>query len=92
MDEHIEMLNQSPPALIEANDMPAGASRGVGRAGNIVAQQGDSGSCGCGAAPDPDGAGDGTVSYVYAIGRVEARFPNAPRSTSSRAVSSLTSM
>jgi len=77
MDEQIEMLNQSAPALIEANEMPAGAPRGVGRAGNIVAQQDNSGSCGCGVAPDPGATGGGgAVSYVYAIGRVEARFPN----------------
>ena len=76
MNEQTETLNQSAPASLDANDMPAGAARGEIRAENIVAQQGDGGSCGCGAAPDSGANGGAAVSFVYAIGRVEARFPN----------------
>ena len=76
MNEQTETLNQSAPASLDANDMPAAAARGEIRAENIVAQQGDGGTCGCGAAPDSGTNGGGTVSFVYAIGRVEARFPN----------------
>jgi hypothetical protein len=51
------------------------AARGKIRVENIVAQQGG-GSCGCGVAPDSGTNGGVAVSFVYAIGRVEARFPN----------------
>jgi hypothetical protein len=70
-----EALIQSAPASLDANDMSAGAPRGRVRAQNVVASQGGDASCGCGAAPDSGGNG-AAVSFVYAIGRVEARFPN----------------
>jgi hypothetical protein len=76
MNEQTETLNQSAPASIDASNMPAAAARGEIRAENIVAQQGNGGTCGCGAAPDSGANDGGTVSFVYAIGRVEARFPN----------------
>jgi hypothetical protein len=38
-------------------------------------QSGSAGTCGCGGASG-SGNGAGMLSYVYAIGRVEARFPN----------------
>jgi hypothetical protein len=41
-----------------------------------IAPQTGGGSCGCGGAAGLSPNGTGTVSYVYAIGRVEARFPN----------------
>lgn len=41
-----------------------------------ISPQGGSGSCGCGGGGGMSSNGTGVVSYVYAIGRVEARFPN----------------
>lgn len=41
-----------------------------------IAPQTGGGSCGCGGSASLNPNGTGTVSYVYAIGRVEARFPN----------------
>ena len=38
--------------------------------------QAGGGTCGCGRAPGSSPNGTGMASYVYAIGRVEARFPN----------------
>jgi hypothetical protein len=46
------------------------------RSNMAISPQGGSGSCGCGAAGGMSSNGTGAVSYVYAIGRVEARFPN----------------
>lgn len=41
-----------------------------------IAPQAGGGTCGCGGAAGLASNGTGTVSYVYAIGRVESRFPN----------------
>lgn len=41
-----------------------------------VSVQTGAGTCGCGAGADPAHNRMGAVSYVYAIGQVEARFPN----------------
>ncbi|WP_442499354.1 hypothetical protein [Methylobacter sp. sgz302048] len=41
-----------------------------------ITPQTGSGSCGCSGSAGLSPNGIGTVSYVYAIGRVEARFPN----------------
>jgi hypothetical protein len=76
MNEQTETLNQSAPASLDANDMPAGAPRGEVRAENMVTPRGGGGSCGCRAAPDSGANGRAAVSFVYAIGRVEARFLN----------------
>jgi PatG Domain len=76
LNEQTEALNQSAPASLDANDMPAGTPRGKVRAQNLVASQGGDGSCGCGPAPDSGANGGAAVSFVYAIGRFEARFPN----------------
>jgi hypothetical protein len=77
MNDQSETLTQSTPASLGANDMSAGTPRGEVRRENTVAPQGGGGgSCGCGVAPDSAANGGATVSFVYAIGRVEARFPN----------------
>ena len=46
------------------------------RADRTITQQAGGGTCGCGGAAGASPNGAGTASYVYAIGRVEARFPN----------------
>jgi hypothetical protein len=76
VNQQSETLNQSAPALLDTNDMPAGAPRGEVRAENMLTPQGGGESCGCGAATDSGANGGAAVSFVYAIGRIEARFPN----------------
>jgi hypothetical protein len=73
MNEQMETSPQPASAPIEANDM-TGAPRGAVRLQNMVAPQSVGGNCTCGAAPSA--ALGGAPSFVYAIGRVEARFPN----------------
>jgi hypothetical protein len=46
------------------------------RKGTSISPQADGGGCGCGAAGGMGTNGAGMASFVYAIGRVEARFPN----------------
>ena len=46
------------------------------RADRTITPQAGGGTCGCGGAAGSSPNGAGTASYVYAIGRVEARFPN----------------
>jgi PatG Domain len=76
MNEQTETLNQTVPASPDAIGMPAGASPAGGRAQEMVAPQSGGGSCGCGVVPDIGINGGAAISFVYAIGRVEARFPN----------------
>lgn len=76
MNVSTDSVNQPPSASIEAIDMPASARHSEVRVDKAVAPQSGSGTCDCGAAPSSSPNGGGTISFVYAIGRVEARFPN----------------
>lgn len=76
MNEQTQTLNPQTSASNEANDMPAGARQRETPANNPLAPQSGNGSCGCGSTPDSGPNGGPAVSFVYAIGRVEARFPN----------------
>jgi hypothetical protein len=59
-----------PPA--PANSPPTAVAFSETRA-RAVTPEGDGATCGCEVAPGPSG---GTaVSYIYAIGRIDARFP-----------------
>ncbi len=62
-----ETLNQPASANAALPDL---------RADNVIAPQSGDGNCGCGSTPESDSNGRATVSFVYAIGRIEARFPN----------------
>jgi PatG C-terminal len=76
MQEHDETTEHSARPAVQANDVPvSGPSREI-HSGTTIGPQGGGGTCGCGGAPAVSPNGTGTVSYVYAIGRVEARFPN----------------
>jgi PatG Domain len=75
MNEQTETLNQSTPASLAVNDMPANAPRHEVRAENMVVTQ-DGGGSFCGLASNSGANGGAEASFVYAIGRVEARFPN----------------
>ena len=72
MNETTETMEQP----VKANEVRAIASYPDARMRTPVSPQAGSGTCGCGgnAGSSPNEAG--VVSYVYAIGRVEARFPN----------------
>jgi hypothetical protein len=72
MNEQTETLNQSMPASLAAKEIPAEAPR---RAENMIAPQ-DNGGSFSGPVPDSGTNGGTAASFVYAIGRVEPRFPN----------------
>ena len=76
MNVQTEVPNQPVPASIAANDMPPSARWPEVRADNAIAPQTGDAACGCGPATELGPNGGATMSYVYAIGRVEARFPN----------------
>jgi PatG Domain len=75
MSEQTQMPDpQTSP--IEAVDATSSALRSVTRGDNRLAPQLGEADCGCGSTPGSDPKNAIPVSYVYAIGRVEARFPN----------------
>ena len=76
MDEQTETIERPPRTTVQTNYLSAIAPYAEVRRGMTIAPQAGGGTCGCGGAAgvSPNGAGMG--SYVYAIGRVEARFPN----------------
>lgn len=71
MSEQLETLSQPALPPMEANDIRASVPRREVRADHVISS-GDR-ACGCG--PIAPGA-DATTSFVYAIGRIQARFPN----------------
>ncbi|MCO6428228.1 hypothetical protein [Nitrosomonas communis] len=77
MNEPTETMEQLTNAPNEVNNVPVTQqSPEIRSIGSVISPQtGGGGACGCGGATDLT-AGGGMVSYVYAIGRVEARFPN----------------
>jgi len=60
----------------EPTHLPGGAYAPEGGRGAPIAPQSEGGTCTCGGTAGPSPNGTGVVSYVYAIGRIEARFPN----------------
>jgi hypothetical protein len=76
MNEQIEALNRPAPGSSERDDAPAAPRVRETRAGDLLAPQSGDGSCGCGSAPGLDSKSAAPLSFVYAIGKVEARFPN----------------
>ncbi len=77
MNEQTEAMDQLTNAPGEANNVPVTQQSPEIRNMRAVIspQTGGGGTCSCDGAVDLT-AGTGMVSYVYAIGRVEARFPN----------------
>jgi hypothetical protein len=80
MSEQTEAREQQREQLmdqpIKVNDVRDGAPYSEARSNMAISPQGGGGSCSCGAAGGMSPNDTGVVSYVYAIGRVEARFPN----------------
>ena len=73
MNEQTEAMQEPADQAIEARDVRAVAPQAGARANAQISPQTGCASCGD-AASGPGGAD--IPSYVYAIGRVEARFPN----------------
>jgi hypothetical protein len=76
MQEHDEPTERPAGPPVPTNDVPVSAPSRQLYGGKTIALQGEGTSCGCGGAPEMNSNGTATASYVYAIGRVEARFPN----------------
>src|SRR5690242_2558320 len=81
MNEQPETMEQ-PMESVQRNDGSPVASYPEARTSTAISPQAGTGTCSsCGGAAgtslnDSNGNGDGMNTFVYAIGRVEARFPN----------------
>jgi len=77
--ETLEQVANEPVAAMDVRAvMPSGAPPARGQAMATILPQADGGSCPtCGGnAPSANGNGAAAPSYVYAIGRIEPRFPS----------------
>jgi PatG Domain len=72
MSERTETIKPSANATIAAMDGSVRAPAATAR----IAPQAENGSCGCAPGGDSAASGGAPPSFVYAIGRIEARFPN----------------
>jgi hypothetical protein len=75
MDEQAGTTEHPSHPPVHTNDVPARVSSEVSNRTTIGPQSGG-GTCGCGGAAGSTPSGTRMAYYVYAIGRVEARFPN----------------
>lgn len=74
MNDQLEMLEKPLEQTSEANDMPFAAQFLEPQTMQTILPQADNGSCGCnGGAVGSSGE---PPAYVYAIGRIEVRFPS----------------
>src|SRR5687768_13752393 len=79
MDEQSETMEQSTDQVAAIGEGRSAPPFPMPRPSAAILPQMGNGSCGCGAATGNNGNGSGgmeAISYVYAIGHVEARFPN----------------
>jgi len=76
MQEHDETTEHSASPTVHANGVPGSIPARRVHNGTTVAPQGSGATCGCEEAPELNPNGTAVASYVYAIGRVEGRFPN----------------
>lgn len=78
MNEQMETIEQAMDnKLVKEKDVPPASPCQEARTSTSIAPQAGCATCGgSGGTPDLSPNGAGTTSYVYAIGRVEARFPN----------------
>jgi hypothetical protein len=74
MNEQIQTLSTQGLVLNEADATALGLRRREIRTDSLLAPQVGEADCSCGSAPERKAPAP--VSYVYAIGKVEARFPN----------------
>lgn len=74
--DQIEAGEQSMAQSLDATRAPAAVQSFASRAGTMIAPQSGGKTCTtCGSAVGSDSDGGTTYSYVYALGRVEPRFP-----------------
>ena len=71
-----ETTEHQAPRTTPASDTAGRMVSPEARSRAAIGPQTGGGSCGCGAATALTANGNGVASYVYAIGRIEARFPN----------------
>lgn len=78
MNNHAETIEQSVDHRpFQNNFAPASSPYPESRTGSLITPQAGCGTCGASAEPMGQNAPDaGIIPYVYAIGRVETRFPN----------------
>ena len=76
MNEQTETSETPVNSLASVSSAQPGVALPATRTGSAIAPQGDGASCGCGSSAGSGTGGAPPPSYVYAIGRVEARFPN----------------
>lgn len=77
MNDPTETMEPPIAPPVQANDVLRSAAPSTESHTNMsIAPQAGNGTCGCGGAAGLSPNGTGMTSYVYAIGRVEARFPN----------------
>ncbi|SCY11043.1 hypothetical protein SAMN05216420_102330 [Nitrosospira sp. Nl5] len=77
MTEQIETTEQSSNQASSVNDVRAAMPYSEVPSNMAISPQAGAGSCSsCGGGEGMSPNGMGTISFVYAIGRVEARFPN----------------
>ena len=76
MSELTDTTEQPVPTPVATSDVAGSALAPHARRGTSIAPQGGGMCSSCGSAAEDRGASNGLDSYVYAIGRVEARFPN----------------
>lgn len=74
MNDQIEMLEKPLEQTTKANDVPFAAQFQEPQSQPSVYPQADDGSCGCNAGAT--GSNAEPPAYVYAIGRIEVRFPS----------------
>lgn len=77
MTEQAETTEQSQDQPVGSNDVRMAAPYPEVRSNMAVSPQTGAGTCAsCGGGAGMNAGDTGAISYVYAIGRVEARFPN----------------
>lgn len=76
MNEQTETMDQPIESPVKANDVRSVAPYPEARTTTTITPQGGCATCGGSGVEGMSPNGTGMVSYVYAIGRVEARFPN----------------
>ena len=76
MTEQTEKMEQPLDQPVKVNDVRAAVPYSEARSNRVISPQAGAGGCGCGGGAGMSPNDNGTISFVYAIGRVEARFPN----------------
>lgn len=76
MNEQTETMERPMEQPVKVNDVRSVAPYPEARTTTTITPQGGCATCGGTGAEVMSPNGSGVASFVYAIGRVEARFPN----------------